>query len=134
MVDRHTKGQRTYNMSRIRSTNTGIEIIFKKLIIGTYLRYQPKITGKPDFGSKKYKIAVFIDGCFWHKCNTCYIQPKSNRKFWISKVERNIKRDRFINRKLKSQNYKVMRFWEHQIRKNAEKYAQKVRLEVKKRK
>ena len=86
MTDKHTKEQRSYNMSRIRSTHTKIELDFKPLLIGTYLRYQPKILGKPDFGSKKYKIAVFIDGCFWHKCSKCYIQPKSNRKFWISKI------------------------------------------------
>jgi DNA mismatch endonuclease (patch repair protein) len=132
MTDNHSEEQRSYNMSQIRSTNTKIELDFKKLLIGTRLRYQPRMLGKPDFGSKKNKIAVFIDGCFWHKCPKCYRRPKSNRKFWIAKVERNIKRDKFINRELKSQNYKVMRFWEHQIKRCPDKYAQKVIFEVKK--
>lgn len=133
MTDKHTKEQRSYNMSRIRSTHTKIELEFKKLLVGTHLRYQPKIFGKPDFGSKKHKIAVFIDGCFWHKCSKCYIKPKSNRRFWNTKIKRNIKRDKFINHELKLQKYKVIRFWEHQIKKNIEKCAKKVILRVKKR-
>lgn len=119
-------------MSKIRSTNTGIELKLKKLLEGTYLRYQPRIFGNPDFGSKKYKIVVFIDGCFWHKCPKCYTEPKSNRKFWIHKINKNAKRDKFIYKELKRQNYKVLRFWEHQINVDVSKCAERVQKEVKK--
>lgn len=134
MTDNRTKKQRSYNMSRIPSINTKIELMFKELLKGTHLRYQPKIYGNPDFGSKKKRIAVFIDGCFWHKCRKCYTEPKSNRRFWIPKINRNFERDKIINKELKKQNYKVIRFWEHQIKKNVSKCADKIHTEVKKRK
>ena len=132
MVDKHTKAQRSYNMSRIRSKNTKIELLFKSLLKGTYLRYQPKMYGNPDFGSKKHKIVVFIDGCFWHKCPKCYIKPKSNRKFWSQKANKNAARDKSISKVFKQQNYIVFRFWQHQIIKDGLKYAKKIHKEVKK--
>ena len=131
-MDTRTKKQRSYNMSRIHSTNTKIEITLKKLLNGNYLRYQPKLYGNPDFGSKKYKLVVFIDGCFWHKCPKCYTEPKSNRKFWIAKINGNAKRDRFINKEIKK-DYKLLRFWEHQIKKNPKVCADKIIAEIKKR-
>jgi len=132
-MDKHTKEQRSYNMSRIPSVNTKIELVVKEMLKGSHLRYQPKIYGKPDFGSKKKRIAVFIDGCFWHKCPKCYTEPKSNRKFWIPKIKRNAERDKIINRELRKQNYRVIRFWEHQIKKDVSKCINKIFSEVGKR-
>lgn len=71
-------------MSHIRSKNTRPELNLKELLAGTRLRYQPKIPGKPDFGLKGLKIAIFVDGCFWHKCPKCFVKPKTNAKFWSS--------------------------------------------------
>lgn len=133
MADRHTKEQRSYNMSRIPSVNTKPEIMLKNVLKGTYLRFQPKIYGKPDFGNKSRKIVVFIDGCFWHKCPKCYIEPKSNRKFWITKIKRNVKRDRIITKELRKQGYNVIRVWEHQAKKDISKCAEKIHRETKKR-
>jgi DNA mismatch endonuclease (patch repair protein) len=75
----------------------------------------------PDlyFGSKK--LAVFIDGCFWHHCPKCFVKPKSNNDYWDAKMARNKKRDRQVNRLLKAESITVMRFWEHDIKKNPEK-------------
>ena len=118
MVDNHTKLQRSYNMSRIKSKNTRLELLFKTAIRGTYLRYHPKIVGNPDFGNKEKKIAVFIDGCFWHKCPKCYIKPKSNLSYWNKKINRNIQRDKEVTSQLKKSGWNVIRIWEHDVTKN----------------
>ena len=113
-------------MSRIRSKGTKAELILKGALVGLHLRYQPNIYGKPDFGNKSRKIAVFVDGCFWHKCPKCFKKPKSNVKYWAPKIEKNVQRDRKINQYLKKDGWIVVRFWEHQVVKNPEKCASKV--------
>ncbi|MEK6886513.1 MAG: very short patch repair endonuclease [Nanoarchaeota archaeon] len=118
MTDNHTKPQRSHNMSRIKSKNTKTELLFKTILKGTNLRYHPKIIGNPDFGSNKNKVAVFIDGCFWHKCPKCYIKPKSNSYYWNKKIKRNCQRDKEVNSELKNVGWKVIRVWEHQVMKN----------------
>ena len=101
-------------MSRIRS-ESGIEILpqrYRRL----YLRRHPAgIFGRPDFGSKRRKVALFIDGCLWHVCPRCFSMPKSNVEFWEKKFSANIKRDTLVNRTLKSQGYSVIRIWEHNL-------------------
>jgi DNA mismatch endonuclease (patch repair protein) len=119
-----TPEQRSYCMSRITSKNTLPELRFRTLIwqegVRGY-RLHRKLAGKPDlyFGSKK--LAVFIDGCFWHHCPKCFVKPKSNNDYWDAKMARNKKRDRQVNRLLKAESITVMRFWEHDIKKNPEK-------------
>lgn len=108
-------------MSRIRSKNTTIEIKFRKLLWNKgyrAYRIKNKIIGKPDVYFPTKKIAVFIDGCFWHKCPKCYIESKSNKKYWVPKIKRNVERDRKINSELKKQKIKVTRIWEHEIKKD----------------
>ena len=83
-------------MSRIRSKNTKPEIEFRKYVWNKGLRnyrVHRKLPGKPDLYFGKSKVAVFIDGCFWHKCPKCYRSPKTNKKFWHEKIQRNIDRD-----------------------------------------
>ena len=118
-MDTVSKKQRSYIMSQIRGTKTKPELIVKRNIDGRKLRYQPKgIPERPDFANKTKKVAVFIDGCFWHKCPRCYKPPKSNKKYWKAKVERNTKRDRHVNRKMRKEGWTVLRFWEHQVKEN----------------
>jgi DNA mismatch endonuclease (patch repair protein) len=106
-------------MSQIRGTKTKPELIVKDNIDGRRLRYQPKgIPERPDFANKTKRIAVFIDGCFWHKCPRCYKPPKSNKKYWKAKIERNTKRDKAVNRKMRDEGWTVLRFWEHQVKEN----------------
>lgn len=119
MTDVFTKEKRSQIMSKIRSKNTKPELKIKKMLRGTYLRFQPKnISGKPDFASKSKKIAVFIDGCFWHGCRKCRSIPESNKEFWEDKIRYNKKRDRKNTRLLKNGGYTVLRFWEHEVNKN----------------
>ena len=114
-----SKKQRSYIMSQIRGTKTKPELIVKENTDGRKLRYQPKgIPERPDFANKTKKVAVFIDGCFWHKCPRCYKPPKSNKKYWKAKVERNTKRDKAVTRKMRKDGWIVLRFWEHQVKHN----------------
>lgn len=103
-------------MSQIKS-ESGIEILPKSLR-GFYLRKHPRgILGKPDFGNKSRKIAVFIDGCFWHMYPKHKSIPKSNRRFWLPKLKRNVKRDRYVARTLKGEGWQVIRIWECRLKK-----------------
>ena len=126
-MDRITSKQRSYIMSRIRGSNTKPELMIKRSTDGRKLRYQPRgIRGSPDFANKRRKIAVFVDGCFWHKCPKCYRPPKSNKKYWKAKIERNTKRDKDVNRKMRDEGWTVLRFWEHQVNENPAQVAKRI--------
>ena len=116
-------------MSRIKSKDTQIEGKLRKYLwhngIRSY-RIKNNTFGKPDFIFKKHKIAVFIDGCFWHKCPEHYVEPKSNESFWLPKIDKNVQRDEKVNKKLKDEGWKVIRFWEHEINNNLEYCAKKL--------
>jgi DNA mismatch endonuclease (patch repair protein) len=126
MAEKISKETRSRIMSKIRSKNTKPELILKKLLKGTHLRQHPNIEGKPDFGSKSKKIAIFIDGCFWHKCKKCYSEPKSNKKYWLPKIERNVQRAKEVNNELRKQGFRVIRVWEHEVTINGGKCLKKV--------
>jgi len=120
-MDVLTKKQRSYCMSQIKGRNTRLEQSFRKYIWNkglTGYRTKSRITGKPDLYFPTKKIAVFIDGCFWHKCPKCFIEPKSNKKFWKDKIKKNVQRDIKVNKLLKEQHIRTLRFWEHEIKKS----------------
>jgi DNA mismatch endonuclease (patch repair protein) len=105
-------------MSHIRSSKTKPELKFKKTLKTLGFAYQPKgIHGRPDFANKKHKIVIFIDGCFWHGCSQHYKKPKSNRDYWKNKIRKNMERDSKVRIELESKGWKVMRIWEHEIKK-----------------
>lgn len=119
MADVLTKRQRSYNMSMIRAKNTKPELILRKLISASGLRgCKPhySLAGKPDIVFPKRKIAVFIDGCFWHKCPKCFIKPVTRKKFWKNKIDSNVKRDKVVSRTLRKKGWKVLRIWEHELK------------------
>ena len=76
------------------------------------------VFGTPDFAFEEKKIAIFLDGCFWHGCPKCYRRPKSSQKYWDAKVKRNIKHDNEVNRKLRKSGWAVVRIWEHVLKKS----------------
>jgi len=95
--------------------NQTTEIALGKLLWASGLRGYRKhwpIPGKPDFAWPGRKIAIFVDGCFWHGCVKCRTLPKSNAQFWKNKIETNRKRDRRITRLLRKEGWKVVRIWE----------------------
>jgi len=112
-------------MSKIKSNDTKIEIIFRKTLWNLGYRYRKnykKLPGKPDIVFVSKKIAIFIDGEFWHGYNWKNKKKKikSNREYWITKIEKNIKRDKENNKKLKKLGWSVLRYWEHDIKTNME--------------
>jgi DNA mismatch endonuclease (patch repair protein) len=115
--------QRRYNMSRIRSKNTKIELDFRKALWIEGIRYRKNynlLPGNPDIAITKYKVAIFCDGEFWHgkdwEAKKCKIH--SNKEYWIAKIEKNMSRDRETDRRLRNMNWTVLRFWGNDIRKN----------------
>ena len=98
MTDHLSKEKRSWNMSRIKSKNSVPEIKVRKLLHSLGFRYKlydPKLPGKPDLVFPKYKLALFVHGCFWHKHQGCKrsSNPSSNKEYWNAKLERNVKRD-----------------------------------------
>lgn len=107
-------------MSAIRSKgNKSTEVRLIKIMewhnITGWRRDWP-LLGRPDFVFPKYKLAVFVDGCFWHGCPRCYAEPKKNTEFWREKIRRNILRDRRILRLLKKNGWHVIRLREHALK------------------
>lgn len=117
MTDTFSKKDRSRIMSQIKAKNTGPEAKLRKMLSSKGLRYRLhyKIDGRPDIVFVSKKTAVFVDGCYWHKCPKCYRPSNSNKAYWSSKIEGNAKRDKRVNRILKSKGWKVVRIWEHEI-------------------
>ena len=121
-----TAQQISYNMSMIRSKKTSIERTFAGGLRERKIRYRgnvKRVIGKPDFVVLDKKIAIFCDSAFWHGhrfMRTNRHKFKTNRAFWLNKILSNIKRDRFVNRQLKSLGWQVVRFWDFQINNNIE--------------
>jgi DNA mismatch endonuclease, patch repair protein len=103
-------------MSGIHSENTKPEIELRKALWAKGMRFR-KYYGKEkiDVAFPKLKIAVFVDGCFWHGCPIHSHIPKSNEKYWIPKLKKNIERDYAKNERLETEGWKVLRFWEHEL-------------------
>ncbi len=110
-------------MSKIHSINTKPEIKLRKALWKLGFRYRLNVRnlkGKPDIVFTKYKIAIFVDGEFWHgyKWSEKKVKIKANRKYWIKKIERNIERDLENTNYLLLNGWIVFRFWEHEIKKD----------------
>ena len=119
MADVFTKAKRSEVMSRIRSRrNKETEEALAKLLrqhrIKGWRRHQP-VFGKPDFIFQKSRLAVFVDGCFWHGCPKHGTKPKSNRAYWHDKLSRNKSRDKAVNRELRKLGWQVLRVWQHEL-------------------
>jgi|SRR5215469_16098514 len=120
MTDWLTCEQRSRNMSSIRSIgNATTEGAFLRLLRESGItgwRRHLDLPGKPDFTFRSQRLAVFIDGCFWHGCPRCYRLPEDNRKFWKNKVLTNKRRDIRRTRELRRCGWAVLRIWEHRLK------------------
>jgi DNA mismatch endonuclease (patch repair protein) len=124
MTDVFTKTKRSEIMSKIRSVNTKPEISIKNFLRksnASFEMHPNDILGKPDMVNRKKKVAIFIDGCFWHGCKTCRTIPKDNRPFWKNKINYNRARRIKVKKLLKKEGWNVMEFWEHEVNKNPKK-------------
>lgn len=117
-MDKIDAKTRSKNMSRIKSTNTNPELKVRKLLYSKGFRYRIHypLKGKPDIVFPKKRIALFINGCFWHGhgCKIDHV-PKSNSPFWISKIEKNRSRDKEVNKLLTKEGWKIITLWECEI-------------------
>ena len=95
--------------------------------------HDEKIVGKPDFAFPGAKLAVFVDGCFWHGCRTCRTIPTTNREFWNRKIRDNKKRDRKVATVLKRKGWRFLRFWEHDVRRDPDRCLKEIGFAVQKR-
>jgi DNA mismatch endonuclease, patch repair protein len=129
MVDVLTKKQRSFNMSQIKARDTKPEITLRKLLFEKGIRgyrIHYKLPGKPDIVFTKRKVVIFIDGCFWHKCPSCFVTPGTQTEFWMKKINANVKRDIETTKILINDSWNVLRFWEHDVKKNSEKIISKI--------
>lgn len=117
-------------MSQIKAKDTKIEVKLRKLLWNCgyrgYRIHSKKIIGNPDIFFPNQKYAIFIDGCFWHRCPKCYIKPKTNSFFWKNKIQSNVERDKKVNKELKKSGIQVLRIWEHEMKQTPEKCLEKI--------
>lgn len=119
MADSVNQQIRRKTMQAIRSKDTKIERIVSLYFSRERFRFRRNVVdlpGKPDFALKKYRMVVFIDSCFWHGCKHHCRMPASNKAYWTSKINRNKKRDKEINKFYASEGWTLFRFWEHDIK------------------
>lgn len=134
-MERLTKEQRRKNMQAVRNKDSKIEIALRSALWSKGYRYRKnytKLEGKPDIVIPKYKLAIFCDSEFWHGYNwdTRKHDIKSNKDFWIKKIEGNIKRDEYVNKILQDQGWKVIRLWGKDIQKNMDECLLKIEKEI----
>ena len=126
MPDIFTPEKRSYVMSRIRSKDTKVELKMRDLLKRNRIGFEMHVAlaGTPDFLVAD-KVAVFVNGDFWHGYD--YRNGRiPKQKYWREKIERNMARDRRVQRKLRSQGYSVLNFWEHDINKKPDLCCRKV--------
>lgn len=122
-MDNHSKEVRSYNMSRIRSTNSKPEEIVRKHLFANGFRYRKndkRYPGKPDIVLPKYKTVIFVHGCFWHM-HDCgrFVWPISNEEYWKTKIARNIERDKSNMAALEQAGWNVLVIWECELKKKS---------------
>jgi len=121
MTDVHDKVTRSYNMSRIKGTNTKPEMLVRKFLFSKGFRYRindKKLPGKPDIVLPKYKTVIFVNGCFWHGHENCkyFKLPKTRTEWWKEKIEKNIENDLTKQSQLFNLGYRVLIIWECEIK------------------
>ena len=119
MADIWTKTKRSEVMAKIRgrgnrSTEGRLAALFRMHGFTGWRRQRP-LPGRPDFVFPARRLAVFVDGCFWHGCPRHGTMPKENRRFWQAKITRNRERDREVRAELRRLGWKVLRVWEHEL-------------------
>lgn len=139
MADIYAKAKRSQIMSRIRGRgNRKTEIALIKLLRQHHIsgwRRHFKLFGKPDFVFPKYRLAIFVDGCFWHGCPKHASQPITNGAFWKKKLLHNKERDQIVTKALKKYGWQVLRIWQHELtRKGEEHCINKIKFALGKRK
>jgi DNA mismatch endonuclease, patch repair protein len=118
MPDCFVPAMRSAVMRAVKGSNTRLEVGFRSLVWASGLRYRlsSRLPGKPDLVFPAARVAVFVDSCFWHACPKHCRFPKSNRAYWLAKLQRNKKRDRLVNVQCRNLGWTAIRVWEHSIK------------------
>lgn len=121
MADTVSPKERSRIMAKVKgrgNKSTELKLIkfFKEYRIKGWRRKYP-LRGNPDFVFPKIKLAIFVDGCFWHGCEEHCRIPESNHEYWVGKINKNIKRDIQVNKELQEKRWVVIRLWEHELKK-----------------
>ena len=121
MADVHSAETRSYNMSRIRSKDTKPEEPVRKYLFSKGFRYRKndvRLPGKPDIVLPKYKVVIFVNGCFWHGHDGCryFVWPKNNSEFWKKKIVGNMVRDQKNYALLRELGWRVFVVWECELK------------------
>ncbi len=127
-MDLYSKQKRSEIMSKIHNKETKLEIKVRKAIWKAGFRYRKNCSlyfGKPDIVLKKYETVIFVDSCFWHGCKKHYKAPTTRKRFWTKKIGRNKTRDKEVNLYYRKMKWKVIRIWEHDLKKNSIKQLRK---------
>ena len=121
-ADRLTPQERSRHMAGVkstgnRSTEGAVEsVLLERGIVG-WIKHPADVDGRPDFCFPERRLAVFVDGCFWHACPRCARNtPTTRQEFWANKIDATRRRDNRIRRRLRADGYRVMRIWEHAVR------------------
>ena len=131
-----TTPKRSRNMSAIRGTkNKSTELELLKLLrknrITGWRRHSAVVFGKPDFIFSGQKVAIFVDGCFWHGCKDIKKSPVANKNFWVEKIKNNKIRDSKVTKTLRKEGWKVVRIWEHELKRSKASVVAKIAKHVK---
>lgn len=120
-MDKLTPEERSKVMSAVKSKGTKLERRFFEALEAQSIegmeRHPEDLLGHPDLVHRSSRIVVFIDSCFWHGCPEHLRMPQSNQEYWTKKIARNRKRDRQVTKALREQGWRVLRIWEHSIKK-----------------
>ena len=109
-----------------RTTEQAVRYRLVRAAIRGWTLHAKNLPGKPDFVFERQRLAVFVDGCYWHGCPKCYRPPESNTGYWSEKYKRNKARDRKVRAKLRRGGWKVLRIWEHEVKKSAGKVVERI--------
>lgn len=135
MADVFSSKKRSAIMSKVRSrgnerTEIALVRLFREHGITGWRRHQSHIFGTPDFAFQKQRVAIFVDGCFWHSCPIHGSLPVAHRKFWTDKLARNKRRDAIVNKTLRMSGWRILRLWQHELRTQSQKTCVKKILRV----
>jgi DNA mismatch endonuclease (patch repair protein) len=121
MADSLNEKDRSARMSLVRARgNKSTELLVENMLIANrlngWVKHPAEIPGTPDFYFPSSRLAVFVDGCFWHMCPRCGRLPKTRKRFWRDKIDENRRRDNRVRRRLRKLGYATLRIWEHELR------------------
>lgn len=121
-IRRPARLTKSEQMARVRSHGTAPELELRRTLwsLGFRYRLRQSLPGTPDLTFPSRRLAVFVDGCFWHGCPDHYVAPVTNADFWAAKLARNANRDRTVDAALRAFGWRALRLWEHEVHQQPE--------------